>query len=84
LVRVALAPLLGALGTVLLLGIIAGLCTPRLPRGLPRREFGLYSWLAVIYGDHFLREFGDGRLQHGMDVSTVEKNFADTRVFYAV
>jgi hypothetical protein len=81
-VYVNLAAVLATLGTVLVLGIVAGLCTPRLPRDVPRREFGLYSWLAAIHGDRFLQEIGDGRLRPGMDIVTVEKAVANSNVVY--
>ena len=33
---------------VLILGIIGELFVPELPLGIPRREFGVYSWLALL------------------------------------
>jgi len=33
---------------VLVLGIIGELFVPTLPLDIPRREFGLYSWLALL------------------------------------
>jgi hypothetical protein len=83
-VRVDLPALLATLGAVLLFGIVAALLTPRLPRDVPRREFGLYSWLTAIHGDHFLHELGNGRLQRGMDIEAVEKALADNHVSYAI
>ncbi|CAE6457559.1 unnamed protein product [Rhizoctonia solani] len=36
---------------MLILGYIVAIFVPRLPLGLPRRDFGVYSWLAAIEGD---------------------------------
>jgi len=33
---------------VLILGTIGELFVPALPFGVPRREFGIYSWLALL------------------------------------
>ena len=40
----------GALGIALLLGALAGLLVPALPFDIPRRGFGLFSWVAVLHG----------------------------------
>ncbi|KAG9122747.1 hypothetical protein FRC07_000744, partial [Ceratobasidium sp. 392] len=36
---------------MLLLGYMVAIFVPRLPLGLPRRDFGVFSWLAAIQGD---------------------------------
>lgn len=43
--------LAATLGAVLVVGIIAGLFVPTLPMDVPRRSFGLYSWLTVLKSD---------------------------------
>ena len=40
--------LIGPLLLILFLGIIGELFVPALPRNIPRREFGVYSWLALF------------------------------------
>jgi len=40
--------LIGPLLGILFLGIIGELFVPRLPLNIPRREFGVYSWLALF------------------------------------
>lgn len=35
---------------MMLLGYLVAIFVPRLPLGLPRRDFGVYSWLAAIEG----------------------------------
>ncbi|CAE6417342.1 unnamed protein product [Rhizoctonia solani] len=50
---------------MLLLGYIVAIFVPRLPLGLPRRDFGVYSWLAAIEGDAILGiPAGVGRYEH--------------------
>jgi hypothetical protein len=85
-VHVNTGPLIIALGTALVLGIIAATFTPRLPLNVPRREFGMYSWLAVLQGDALLRETmrTGAELERGMDVRDVEKRMGELRVRYVV
>jgi hypothetical protein len=84
-VHVALGPLLAALGTALVLGAIAGLAAPKLPKGVPRREFGLYSWIAAIHGDALTqRELKNVELRPGMDVQAIETKVGDVKVRYEV
>ena len=40
--------LIGPLLGILILGIIGELFVPVLPGDIPRREFGIYSWLALL------------------------------------
>jgi len=40
--------LIGLPVLVWVLGVIGGLFVPTLPLNIPRREFGVYSWLALI------------------------------------
>ena len=40
--------LIGLLVIVLILGIIGELFVPKLPHNMPRRGFGMYSWLALF------------------------------------
>jgi hypothetical protein len=36
------------LSSILVIGLVAGLCVPVLPFEIPRRGFGLYSWVALL------------------------------------
>jgi hypothetical protein len=83
-VTVGTAPLIVALGVALVLGILAGVLTPRLPLEIPRREFGMYSWLAVLHGDSLLREMRSNELERGMDVRDVAKRVGSIKVRYVV
>ncbi|QRV98444.1 exonuclease domain protein [Ceratobasidium sp. AG-Ba] len=50
---------------MLLLGYIVAIFVPRLPLGLPRRDFGVFSWLAAIEGDAIVGlPTGVGRYEH--------------------
>ncbi|KAG9123575.1 hypothetical protein FRC07_014680 [Ceratobasidium sp. 392] len=51
--------------SILLLGYVLAIFVPRLPLGLPRRDFGIFSWLAAIEGDAILGiPSGVGRYEH--------------------
>ncbi|KAG9079791.1 hypothetical protein FRC06_007464, partial [Ceratobasidium sp. 370] len=50
---------------MLLLGYLLAIFVPRLPLGLPRRDFGVFSWLAAIEGDAIVGiPTGVGRYEH--------------------
>ncbi|CAE6420807.1 unnamed protein product [Rhizoctonia solani] len=49
--KVYLVWLIVTLIVVLVLGFIVAIFVPRLPLGLPRRDFGVFSWIAAIEGD---------------------------------
>ncbi|KAF8599925.1 hypothetical protein BDV93DRAFT_525763 [Ceratobasidium sp. AG-I] len=50
---------------MLLLGYIVAIFVPRLPLGLPARDFGVFSWLAAIEGDAIVGiPSGVGRYEH--------------------
>lgn len=36
------------LAVILVIGLVAGICVPVLPFEIPRRGFGLYSWIALL------------------------------------
>ncbi|KAF8607475.1 hypothetical protein BDV93DRAFT_519523 [Ceratobasidium sp. AG-I] len=52
--KVYLVWLIVSLVVVLLLGFAVAIFVPRLPLGLPRRSFGVISWLAAIEGDELV------------------------------
>ncbi|KAG8739102.1 hypothetical protein FRC10_006142 [Ceratobasidium sp. 414] len=54
---------------MLLLGYGIAIFVPRLPLGLPRRDFGVFSWLAAIEGDAILSiPSGVNRYEHLEDL----------------
>ena len=44
------------LSVVLLVGLFAGLFVPRLPLGMPRRGFELYTWMAAFQAGEWVGE----------------------------
>ncbi|CAE6465347.1 unnamed protein product [Rhizoctonia solani] len=48
--KIYLVWLIVTLIVVLLLGFVVAIFVPRLPLGLPRRDFGVFSWIAAIEG----------------------------------
>ncbi|CAE6334687.1 unnamed protein product [Rhizoctonia solani] len=66
---------------MLLLGYIVAIFVPRLPLGLPRRDFGVYSWLAAIEGDAIVGiPTGVGRYEH---LEELQRRGGEAKVRYA-
>lgn len=80
-------PMIIANVAILLLGLVAGFCVPRLPLAVPRRGFDLFSWLAVLHGDNLIGQLpvlpgGKAGLERKMDLNAVEKRIGDIKVKY--
>ncbi|KAG8722000.1 hypothetical protein FRC08_008096 [Ceratobasidium sp. 394] len=74
-VKVYLVWLIIALLVVLILGFVVAIFVPRLPLGLPRRDFGVFSWLAAIEGDSLVNlPMGVGRLERLEELQRKAKN----------
>ena len=78
-----LAILCGVLGTALLLGVLAGLFVPALPFDIPRRGFGLFSWVAVLYGQELGGEFWQDVNRHA-DLNELEETLGEKRVHFII
>ena len=76
--------LCGVLGVVLLLGALAGLFVPALPLGIPRRGFGLFSWVAVLYGRELGGEFLQDNVNRHMDLDELEKTVGEEKVHFII
>lgn len=67
--------LIGSLIGVLILGFVVAIFVPRLPLGLPRRDFGIFSWLAAIEGDSLVNlPVEVGRYERLEDLRVKAKN----------
>ena len=78
-----LAILCGVLGTALLLGVLAGLFVPALPFDIPRRGFGLFSWVAVLYGQELGGEFLQDVNRHA-DLNELEETLGEKKVHFII
>ena len=72
--------LCGVLGIALFLGALAGLFVPALPLDIPRRGFGLFSWVAVLRGQELGGELGKDNIHRYMDLKELEKTLGEERV----
>ncbi|KDQ15154.1 hypothetical protein BOTBODRAFT_304314 [Botryobasidium botryosum FD-172 SS1] len=71
-------PLAIALAVVASLGVLAAFFVPKLPSSRPRRDFGVFGWMAAMEDDEMLGRVH--RLGHGMGMSeTPEVELADIR-----
>ena len=82
-------PMVIANVAILILGLIAGLCVPRLPLAVPRRGFDLMSWLAVLYGDNVVGQLpilpgSHSSLNQRVAVEDVDRRLGDVRIKYKV
>jgi len=76
--------LCGVLGIALLLGALAGLFVPALPFDIPQRGFGLFSWVAVLYGQELGGEFWQDNVDRHTDLKELEKTLGEKRVHFVV
>ena len=76
--------LVGVLGGVLLLGALAGLFVPALPFDIPRRGFGLFSWVAALQGQELGGELTQNTINRHMDLNELEKTLGEKRVHFIV
>lgn len=74
------------LASIFVIGLLAGLFVPKLPLGVPRRGFDIYTWIAVFHGDEMEgdRDWRERRDQKNMDLRDIEKNMGDVRFRYHV
>ena len=76
--------LTGVLGGALLLGALAGFFVPALPFDIPRRGFGLFSWVAALQGQELGGELGQNSIDRHMDLSELEKTLGEKRVHFII
>ncbi|KAF7313376.1 hypothetical protein HMN09_00493300 [Mycena chlorophos] len=77
---------------LLVLGLLAGFFVPRLPLAIPRRGFGLYSWLAAFYSNELVLERMDARTESAgtpglpkhLDLQDIKRHMGDLRFRYGV
>jgi len=74
----------GVLGITLLLGALAGLFVPALPFDIPRRDFGLFSWVAVMYGQELGRAVWQDKVDRHMDLKELEKTLGEESVHFVI
>jgi len=72
------------LGVSLLLGLIAAFFLPTLPLDVPRRGFGLFSWIAALQGQELMSDVnkhGVGKLE---ELEELEKNLGEKKVHFSI
>ena len=74
----------GVLGIALLLGVLAGFFVPALPFDIPRRGFGMFSWVAVLYGQELRGEFLQDDVNLHMDLKELENTLGEKRVHFII
>ena len=74
----------GVLGIALLLGFLAGFFVPVLPFDIPRRGFGLFSWVAVLHGQELGGGLEKDDVGRHMDLKELEKTLGEKSVHFVV
>ena len=71
---------------VLLVGLIAGLFVPRLPLGMPRRGFELYTWMAAFQAGELVGESnedgGEKEALRNMELHEIERAMGGLKFRY--
>ncbi|KAG8757839.1 hypothetical protein FRC14_001371 [Serendipita sp. 396] len=70
------------LAFILSLGCIATVFVPRLPLGIPRRDFSVFTWLAAFEGDELLNQAVRRGVDRNMDLDEMHNRFGDYQVKY--
>ena len=85
-VQIYTTAMLGYLMFVLLVGLIAGLFVPRLPLGMPRRGFGMYTWIAAFQVGELVGEIdedaGEKKALRNMELDEIENKLGELKVKY--
>lgn len=76
--------MLAYLALVLLVGLIAGLFVPRLPLGMPRRGFELYTWMAAFHAGELVGESNEDekRALRDMELHEIERAMGGLKFRY--
>ncbi|KAF7433505.1 hypothetical protein PC9H_005461 [Pleurotus ostreatus] len=76
--------MVGFVVIVMAIGLIAGLFVPKLPLGVPRRGFHVYSWLAAFQGGEIAADIQRAGLEKNMELREIEQRLGDIRFRYVV
>ena len=76
--------LTGVLGVALLLGVLAGFSVPTLPFNIPQRGFGMFSWVAVLYGQELGGVLWQDNVDRHTDLKELEKSLGEEKVHFII
>jgi hypothetical protein len=71
--------MLALLGVVLVMGLISGMCIPKLPGGMAKRGFDVYSWVAAFQGDELIMDKGQLGISRTMDIQEIRRRIGEVR-----
>jgi len=67
-----------------LLGVIAAFFLPTLPLDVPRRGFGLFSWIAALQGQELMSDVTKHGVKRLEELEELEKTLGEKRVRFFV
>ncbi|KAF9647470.1 hypothetical protein BDM02DRAFT_3270255 [Thelephora ganbajun] len=71
------------LGVPLLLGVVAAFFLPTLPLGVPRRGFGVFSWIAALQGQELMSDVTKEGVSKLEELEELEKILGEKRVHFS-
>ncbi|PPR03325.1 hypothetical protein CVT24_012601 [Panaeolus cyanescens] len=75
--------LIAALILIFVTGLICAIFIPRLPLGVPRRGFNLYSWILAFHAKE-IEVAGDENIVHGMTLDQLQDHAGEAILRYRV
>jgi len=67
---------------ILILGTLAGLFVPRLPLGVARRAFDVYSWMAAFHADELVGNDQIAMINKNMELGDIEHRMGGVKLRY--
>ncbi|KAF9464264.1 hypothetical protein BDZ94DRAFT_1256702 [Collybia nuda] len=67
---------------IMVLGLIAGFFVPRLPLGIPRRDFELCARIVAFQADGLIGDGGDLCIVQNMELGVIANQIGDLRFQY--
>lgn len=68
---------------ILVIGFVAGLCVPRLPLEVPRRDFELYSWIAAFQAGELVGGKQTNEISKNMELQAIQDQVGELRFRFA-
>ncbi|PVF96314.1 hypothetical protein CPB86DRAFT_736976 [Serendipita vermifera] len=75
-------PTIGSLAVILLVGFAAAFLVPRLPLGIPRRDFSVFTWLAAFEGDGMIHQAVKQNIERNMDLEELRRRYGEQKISY--
>ncbi|CAG7848432.1 SubName: Full=Uncharacterized protein {ECO:0000313/EMBL:CCA71241.1} [Serendipita indica DSM 11827] len=75
-------PTVATLGVIVFVGLLAAFSVPRLPLGIPRRDFSIFTWLAAFEGDDLVHNVVKQGVDRNMDLDELHRRYGSYKIRY--